>query len=230
MIDATHTCISEKNGPGKNRLLRTGAGLLCLLIGSIFWVIRAQALVIEYPASAPGTFLRLVLTNAPGGLAKDLAGNLYYSDQGDGGLLSGRILMIPAGSDIPITIVSALNKPGDIELTPDGRGLIITEDGGKVTRRYFGFSASIKTSGGETIYGLTLYIKRAGLGITKGYRIMENTYYTVPDLLVPELTNPEAELTIEYPSGKTLHYPIRLGQEGFSELFGQTLKNFIIRD
>jgi hypothetical protein len=182
------------------------------------------------PYIVPGQYLRLVRTEAPGGMVLDRSGNIYYADQGDGTPSSGRIMMFRQGATQPVTIISGLNKPGDIELIPSQRGLIISEEGGKISRKYFGLSATFQDSSGRPVNGLTLYVTRSGLGTTKGYRMVENDVYFVPELLEPALTDRHVDLTVEDPAGRTRHYSIEMGQDLYTDLFGQTIKNLIITD
>jgi hypothetical protein len=190
----------------------------------------ARATIIEYPTSQPGRVLRLVLTNAPGGLAIDKHGNIYYSDQGDGSLGNGVIKMIPKETNTPITILTGLDIPGDIELTRDGRALIVAEAYGKVKRYRFGLAAHFEGPDGTPTYGLTLYANIPGVGMTKGYRVMINDFYLLPDLLSPDNAATDIEIIVEFPSGKTVRYPVTIGQPGEDTVFGQTVKFFMLSE
>lgn len=205
-------------------------GILMLTLISLLCLISpvANATVIEYPTSQPGRALRLVLTNHPGGMAIDKHGNIYYSDQGDGSFGAGVIRMIPKDTGIPIMIRTGLDIPGDIELTRDGKALVVTEAYGKVNRYYFGISARFQYPGGYLAYGLTLYVDMAGSGTTKGYKQMVDDFYLVPDLLVPENSSADVSLIVEYPDGHTIRYPMTLGQTGEKDPFGQTIKYFML--
>lgn len=209
-------------------IIRQGTLLLILAGMLILNAPGGHATVIEYPTNQAGRALRLVLTKSPGGMAIDRHGNIYYSDQGDGSFGSGSIRMIPKETGIPITIRTGLNIPGDIELTRDGKGLIVTEAYGKVNRYYFGLSAHFQTSKGSSIYGLTLYVSMNGAGTTKGYRQMIDDFYLVPDLLSPENMSAGVDLIVEYPDGHTIRYPLTLGQTGEKDTFGQTVNYFIL--
>ena len=202
-------------------LVRT-AVVLCLLTSV------AQALVIEYPTSEPGKMLRLVLTSAPGGMAMDRHGNIYYSDQGNGIFGNGVIKMIPKETNIPVTILTGLDRPGDIELSLDEQAMIVTEADAKVTKYYFGLAARFQSLSGDSLYNLTLYVNIPGVGLSKGYRQMVDGFYLVPNLLAPGYTSPEIELIVEYPEGDTFRYKVTVGQTNEPEIFGQTVKYLIL--
>lgn len=197
--------------------------LLTLFCASIAFVSNVSAAVIEFPTNKTGRFLRLVVTNAPGGLAIDRHGNIYYSDQGDGVSGNGKIVMIPKETNIPMTILSGLDKPGDVELSPDERALIVVEDGDKIHRFFFGLSVQIKSASGAVIDGLTVYADVPGLGVTKGTKQLIDGFYHIPNLLIKGMTAKEADVVIEFPSGKTVRVLIELGQEGEKTVFGQTV-------
>jgi len=111
-----------------------------------------------------------------GGLAIDKHGNIYYSDQGDGSLGNGVIKMIPKETNTPITILTGLDIPGDIELTRDGRRSSLPRlmEGKAIS---FGLAAHFEGPDGTPTYGLTLYANIPGVGMTKGYRVMINDFY-----------------------------------------------------
>jgi hypothetical protein len=196
---------------------------LAAICAFILLVSNVSAAVIEFPTNQPGRLLRLVVTNAPGGLAVDRCGNIYYSDQGDGVAGNGKIVMIPKETNIPITILSGLEKPGDIELSPDERALIVVEDGDKIHRFFFGLSVQIRNASGALIDGLTVYVDIPGLGVTKGTKQMIDGFYHIPNLLIKGMTSKEADIVIEFLSGKTTRVSIPLGQEGEQAIFGQTV-------
>jgi len=186
--------------------------------------------MIEFPTNQSGRFLRLVVTSAPGGLAVDRHGNIYYSDQGDGVTGNGKVVMIPKETNIPITILSGLDKPGDIELSPDERALIVVEDGDKIHRFFFGLSVQVKNASGALLDGLTVYVDVPGLGVTKGTKQLTDEFYHIPNLLIKGMTAKEADVVIEFPSGKTVRVPIQLGQEDEKTVFGQTVKYFSVAE
>ncbi|MEW6215931.1 MAG: CehA/McbA family metallohydrolase, partial [Nitrospirota bacterium] len=155
----------------------------------------------------------------PGGIAVDDYGNLYVSSNN-----KGTIAIFPK-NDKPLTFISGLNQPGDIEITPDGRALIIAEANGKVSRHFFGISGHVKDPHGTPLSGATVFVKTR-LGLSKGYSTDAEGVYTVPDLLRPELWDDYAEITVEY-QGKRQTFITYLGQPGIygRRAFGQTIRD-----
>lgn len=106
--------------------------------------VNGQSLIVggitPYGVTGPGP--RVILVGIPpfgslvgGGLAVDRAGNLYVSD-----FAAGEVLMLPASGGNAVTVVRGLNSPSDIEVSPDGRSLVIAQPDGQVVRRHFGVS------------------------------------------------------------------------------------------
>ena len=71
-----------------------------------------------------------------GGIALDHAGNVYLSDVGVG-VGGGSIIMLPSDGSTPVRIMRGLTSPTDVEITPDGRALLISGPSGQVVKRYF---------------------------------------------------------------------------------------------
>ena len=74
-----------------------------------------------------------------GGLALDALNNVYISDNGITNN-AGSIIMVPADGSPQVVIMRGLDRPSDIEMLPDFRGLIIAQPDGSVVVRYFGIS------------------------------------------------------------------------------------------
>jgi hypothetical protein len=74
-----------------------------------------------------------------GGLALDLINNVYISDNGITNN-AGSIIMVPADGGPQVVIMRGLDRPSDIEVLSDQRGLLIAEPDGRVVVRYFGIS------------------------------------------------------------------------------------------
>jgi hypothetical protein len=78
----------------------------------------------------------------PGGLALDGAGQIYLSEVGLGAN-QGSIILLPKGGGSPLRIFTGLDRPSDIEILPDGTGLVISNPDGLVTRELFGISVKV---------------------------------------------------------------------------------------
>ena len=146
----------------------------------------------------------------PGGIAVDAGGSVYVSDQGTGADTAGSIVMFPKDS-APLPIMTGLNSPGDIKLTSDGRGLIITEAGGKVSRHYFGVSGRVRDVSNNLLLGATVFVKTSFAGMSPGFTTSGDGFYFVPDLLKPEVSDDFAEITVEF-QGKRQTFLTKLGQ------------------
>lgn len=175
--------------------------------------------------------LKIVVTRTPGGMAVDEYGNIYYSVQADSTHAQGRIIMLWEKYNTPIPIVDGLLSPGDIELTPDGRGLLIAEeDVSWVTVHYFGLTVQLRDPEGQYITNAVIYAE-TDLGTTKGYRFNYSTgYYRIPDLLVPKQVSNTIKLVIERENKQPTVVPVVLGQPGFTDKpFGETVRLIMIR-
>jgi hypothetical protein len=108
-----------------------------------------------------------------------------------------------------IRIMSLTSTPGDIELTHDGRGLVIGGPDGTVTRRYFGLSVKV-TGIGAAGPGTRVYAQ-TDLGTTPAAAISSDGYFHIPDILVPGQTSDTVTIVIEH-NGKTrTHANVPLG-------------------
>jgi hypothetical protein len=77
-----------------------------------------------------------------GGMAVDKAGNIYVSDHGVEPQ-AGSIIMLPNDGRAPVVIMTRLDRPSDIEMSPDGRSLVIAGPDGKVYAACFGVSVRL---------------------------------------------------------------------------------------
>jgi hypothetical protein len=80
-----------------------------------------------------------------GGLALDAQNQLYVSIVG-ALPRTGSIVLLPTDGSNPVTIMRELDRPQDIEVFPDGRGLVFSNPDGQVSRRFFGVSVLLQFS------------------------------------------------------------------------------------
>lgn len=130
-----------------NRSLRRWIVLL-FAAGVAPAVVSAQTLftVYELPTYDAKTYYVIDTDETSGaalrGLAVDDGGQIYVSDQGDPNERTGVVYML-RGTNEAVRVHERLEAPGDIELTPDQRGLVIARKGGGVDLRYFGVTVHI---------------------------------------------------------------------------------------
>jgi hypothetical protein len=151
------------------------------------------------------------LTINPRGMAIDKFGNLYISDQGPTkGEKEGSILMWPKGKNRVLRIITGLTRPGDVELNPDQKKLIVAGPKGDIYRLELGISiriANIDPFAGNAL--VHLFSQATGEKVAK---VSPDGYFHFPGLLVP---NQQGDLyaDIEY-DGKTKRFSLTLGQPG----------------
>lgn len=128
------------------------------------------------------------------GLAVDDAGRLYVSDQGNPNERNGVLYML-RGTNEAVRLHERLAAPGDIELTPDQRGLVVAKQGGGVEVCYFG--VAVRLVGGDEAQ---LVNARAVLisdwGPVVGERRSDG-FLHFPEVLRPGQDRLEATLVIE---------------------------------
>ena len=153
------------------------------------------------------------LTVNPRGLAVDKHGNLYISDQGPSkGEKEGSILMWPKGKARVLRIITGLTRPGDVDLSPDQKQLIVAGPKGDIYRLPLGLSLRIANL--DPLTGNTrvhLFSQATG---EKAAKVSPDGYFHFPGLLVP---NQQGNLyaDIEH-NGKTKRFSLNLGQPGES--------------
>ncbi len=169
----------------------------------------------EVEAFEPGKKLVIIgpktLTVNPRGMVLDKYGNIYISDQGPNrGEDEGSILMWPKGRQRVLRIITGLTRPGDVELSPDQKTLIVAGPKGDVYRIPLGLSlrlANIDPLSGNT--RVHLFSQATGEMVAK---VSPDGYFHFTGLLLP---NQQGEIyaDVEH-AGKTKRFQLRLGQPG----------------
>jgi hypothetical protein len=156
----------------------------------------------------------------PGGIAVDHYGNYYITDQADGGAGDGGVLMIPKGTHNALRIITGLNAPTGIQLSPDQRTLIVAEAAGNVSLHVLGVSVSLIN--GNDFSGGILYVK-TDEG-SKTAKISPDGYFHVPNILTAGQTSPTVDIVLERAGITRIFYKVPLGQPGSTgSPYGQTL-------
>ena len=197
------------------RRFTLGLGMAAALTLATF---SLWAKVIDIPTTDPPRKVRIVTTGSPGGITVDKAGNIYYSDQN-----AGRVYMLRGGHEPAIAILEGLDRPQGTKISKDGRALIIGYYDGRVERHYFGLTAQIKDANGTLVNNAKVYVE-SSRGPTPAVGSDPDGFYRIPDLLVPQQTTSTLHLTLERPGAPTSYVTVNLGQPGFADLFGQTIK------
>ena len=105
------------------------------------------------PIARATALLTTVVLESPGGMALTKNGTLYISDT-KGGFVS----MIPWGKK-GFALVRGLDKPGDVELSPDEKTLFVTETGAKVCIVKLGLTGQLRDLDGNLIVGASIVIE-----------------------------------------------------------------------
>lgn len=136
-------------------------------------------------------FLISVLPNLairPAGMAVDTVGNIYFSDNGSS-TNDGRIMMLSLEGDIdPISIANDIGCPSDIEISPDGRSIVVACPDGKVITRYFGLSIQLLFAKGQDTPKQPDVFVKTDTG-TFHATVSGDGYFHFPELLQPQQTN-----------------------------------------
>ena len=222
---------TQKAGRDPRGAIPLGRAMLLGLVGLVgmpAWVSWGAGNQIVVSTADPLRHLRLVVAKAPGGLAVDGQGNIYFSDYGDGSPYSGSVYLIRRSMPVPVKILTGLDQPGDIELTRDGRALIVGHPNGVLTRHYFGLTLQVQGAGGVPITDVTVYAETQ-LGPTKGHRADPEGYFRIPDILVPSQRTNIVSVVIERRMGESFSVEVPLGlYEESGRAAGETLKVFRI--
>lgn len=123
---------------------------------------------------------------AAGGLALDLINNVYISNNGLT-TNNGAIILVPADGNPQVEIMRGLDRPSDIEILPDQRGLVIAQPDGSVVVRYFGISIKpMPATGGMRGDAIAIITTDRG-PVTS--RISADGYFHFPGVLWPNQTS-----------------------------------------
>jgi len=170
-----------------------------------------------------------LVVESPGGMAVDRAGNIYVSDQGHGGEKEGSVVIF-ARNGQTIRFIQDLTLPGDIEVSQDGKALIISESGGKIERIFFGLSGQIKDPEGNLLVGAAVTVEQGALTYPgtagKEHQLKTNSSgrFHVMDMHRPLPTKDPPELdvivTVEF-QGNTQEFEASLEPEG------HTIREFV---
>lgn len=159
--------------------------------------------------------VRTATIKSPGGMVLDKLGNMYVSDSEE-----GTVTMIPPEKP-GFVLLYDLDKPGDLELGPYGRSLVIAENNGKISKWIFGVSGRLKDLDGNFLVGATVTGQTPITGTPgSGDSISRSTttadgWFHLFWLLRPAMGKDtvDAVVTVEY-GGKAQAYEIEIGPEG----------------
>jgi len=152
-----------------------------------------------------------------GGMAVDAAGNIYISDYGFEPQAGG-IVMLPNDGRAPIVVMTRLDRPSDIEMSPDGRSLVIAGPDGKVYQAYFGVSVRLHFMS-EPMNDPVVFLKTdTGTLVSM---LTADGYFHFPELLVTQQQSWTVTVVIRNGS-KTVTRMATL-QHSASDLNGQTV-------
>ncbi len=173
------------------------------------------------------------------GMAIDDYGNLYISVSGKYGgyilMYEKKNLATPYIEQVPLIINEIISgRPGDIEISGDGRALIMAEESGRISKYPFGISGFVKDASGGTIFGATVRI-RVSLGFFSSALSEEyvtetdvDGFFNVPGVFKPG-PPPGAFAAVTIESGlKSETFLTMLGQPNFGA-YGQTVREFLLK-
>ena len=170
----------------------------------------------------PGQYLHVLGSLSPSivlrGLALDAAGNYYLSHRGAGGQVGeGVIFMWPRGQRRVLTIARGLTQPGDVELSADGRALVVAGPLGTV--QVIPFGVSVRLLNVEPTSDAVVYV-RSDTG-THPARRSPDGWFHIPEILIPGQASATIDLTVEVDGRTKVFGAIPLGANGAGT--GQTL-------
>ncbi|HOH29185.1 MAG TPA: hypothetical protein PLC40_05895, partial [Candidatus Hydrogenedentes bacterium] len=169
----------------------------------------------DEPFAALDMTVRSARIKNPGGLAVDSLNNLYVSDSEN-----NSVVVIPPGGS-GVHFLKCVNKPGDVELGPYDRSIIVAEDQGVVSRHIFGISGRLRLPDGVWIQGATVTAESAFSGTLPAndecsqYLTDAEGWFHIFGLNRPEVAPViiEVVLTAEY-MGQVDVYPLKLNYQG----------------
>lgn len=170
----------------------------------------------DIPSAESNRFLTLVgpktSTFEPRGIAVDNHRAMYITDEGaTGGPGDGTIWYLPPGSTKPIRLVSGLTRPGDIELSPDQRAIIVALPGG-VIRRY-GLGLTVRFQDINPFVGNT-HVTAVG---ERGSILLdgpdpETGYFHAMDVIEPGSIEQLVDVIVEYRGRTRVFADVPLGR------------------
>jgi subtilisin family serine protease len=152
---------------------------------------------------------------SPSGMAVDSSGNMYISDAED-----GTIVMVPKGKE-GFVLLNDLDEPGDVELSSNGRSLVVAEADGKIESFIFGVSGRVKNFNGDYLVGATVVGQTAITGTpgsgdsTSWAKTDGNGWFHLFWLLEPPVgkNTADAVVTVEY-QGRAQAFLVTVGPQG----------------
>jgi hypothetical protein len=162
----------------------------------------------------------------PAGLAADGAGNMYISDHG-AAAFDGGIVMLPRDGRRPLRIMESLDQPSDIEVSPDGRSLVVAGPDGRVVTRYFGVSVRVNFTGRASPQQPVVFINTQTA--TYVSTLSADGYFHFPGGLHPLQTSVTVDLTVRNGGRTYFAYGRRLQTVG-GQLRGHTIFDVTISE
>jgi len=177
----------------KKIIIRLAIVTACLLSGRAAAVTNEIQIAATLPYSVdpvvdsgPYVYLYSFLPGsgvAAGGLALDLINNVYISNNGLT-TNNGVIILIPGSGGPQVEIMRGLDRPSDIEILPNQRGLAIAQPDGSVVVRYFGISIRPMPANG-VVRGDAVAIISTDRGPVTS-RVSSDGYFHFPGVLWPD--------------------------------------------
>jgi hypothetical protein len=189
--------------------------------------------VLSLDTQEPPRKLIIVVAEHAGGLAVDHMRNLFVSDQGGGDEWAGTIrLHLADDVDNPVTIIRRLTRPGDIELTPDERSIVIAtgSDSIPVEQIFLGISVRFEfLSGGKLSETARLYVD-TDVGTLPPVAASADGFFHVLGILQPGQTTPMVTLTVQDGENVVRTFEdVGLGNESTPGLKGHRVIKLMLR-